>query len=124
MPAFGNVYSPHMPRCAAPQAPHGPGSADADALDAPATANTESNCSTFLLPHRLQTVLTDEEFTMTSNFSPHSLQRYSKIGMLSSLFEYIGSTAGLQFLSGQTGRGLESRRIFSGFSPNRSKKMA
>ena len=75
-------YPPHMPRRGAPQ-PHGPGSAAALAVmePPPATANTESCFSTFLLPHDLHTMGVVDDLTMASKSLPHSRQRYSKIGI-------------------------------------------
>ena len=78
----GLVYSPHMPRSGAPQAPQGPGSAPVPERELPATAKTESNFSTFALPHFLQVAAAEPDATIFSNLAPQPRHSYSKIGIL------------------------------------------
>ena len=80
------VYSPHIPRRGAPQAPQGPGSGEEVLSDAPATAKVERSLSTRELSHfRQVTELSPFDLTIRSKVVPHSRHRYSKMGILSSL---------------------------------------
>ena len=77
----GLNHLPHMPRSGAPQAPQGPGSAAESVREPPATAKTESNFSTFALPHFLQVAAAELEATIFSNVAPQLRHSYSKMGM-------------------------------------------
>jgi hypothetical protein len=79
-----SAYSiPHDPRWAAPQAPHGPGSNEAEAAlrGDPPTANTDNSFSTRGLEHCLQTTSVEDVGTIFSNVVPQWSHLYSNSGM-------------------------------------------
>jgi hypothetical protein len=72
---------PHMPRCAAPQAPKGPGSNEAAGREDLPTANTDSIFSTLGLSHFVQATAVVEEGTIFSKVVPQSRHLYSNSGI-------------------------------------------
>ena len=100
-----------MPRWAAPQAPHGPGSKAAADRDDDPTAKTDKSFSTFELSHFLQATLDLEEGTIFSKVVPQSRHLYSNSGMGISCWQYklshgwfaIGATGRMSVQNGCTG---------------------
>ncbi len=72
---------PHIPRCAAPQEPQGPGSDEAEDRDDGPTANTDNSFSTLGLSHFLHATLVVEVGTILSKVVPHSRHLNSKSGI-------------------------------------------